>query len=84
MRIDPLAAGEIAEQPAIKTARGPVIDVLDGGGMAQSGIAQPGGQAFVATVGHLAIDEQTEPVGMGQGCALAGGFEFAEGLGHTG
>ena len=50
----------------------------------QSGIAQPCGQAFVATMGYLAIDEQAEPVGVGQGCVLAGGFEFAEGLGHAG
>ena len=35
-------------------------------------------------MGHLAIDEQAEPVGMGQGRAFAGGFEFGEGLGHAG
>jgi hypothetical protein len=33
---------------------------------------------------HLAIDEQAEPVGMGKRRALAGGFEFREGLGHAG
>jgi hypothetical protein len=35
-------------------------------------------------MGQLAIDQQAEPVSMGQGCALAGGFEFVEGLGHAG
>ena len=67
MRIDLLATGELVEQRAIEAARGPVIDVLDDGVVAQSGIAQPYGQAFVATMGYLAIDEQAEPVGMGQG-----------------
>ena len=84
MRVDPLAAGELVEQPAIEAARGPVIDVLDDGLVAQSGIAQPGGEAFVATMGYLAIDEQTEPVGVGEGCAFTGGFEFGESLGHAG
>lgn len=84
MRIDPRAAGELVEQPAIEAARGPVIDVLDDGVVAQSGITQPGGEAFVATMGDLAIDEQTEPVGVGEGCALTGGFGFGESLGHAG
>jgi len=84
VRVDPLAAGELLEQCAIEAARGPVIDVLDGGVVAQSGIAQPGGQAFVATMGDLAIDEEAQLVGMGEGCAFAGGFEFGEGLGHAG
>ena len=57
MRIDPLAAGELVEQPTIEAARGTIIDVLDDGLMAQSGMAQPGGEAFVAAMGDLAIDE---------------------------
>ena len=84
MRVDPVAAGEFVEQRAIEAARGPVIDVLDDGLVAQPGIAQSGGQALVAAVGDLAIDEQAEPVGMGQGRAFTGGFEFGEGLGHAG
>ena len=84
MRVDPLAAGELVEQRAVKPARDTVIDVLDDGMMAQPGIAQPGGKALVAAMGNLAIDEETEPIGMGQGCPLAGGFEFGEGLGHAG
>jgi hypothetical protein len=52
--------------------------------VAQPGIAQPGGEALVAAMGHLAIDEQAEPIGVGQRRAIAGGFEFGEGLGHAG
>ena len=65
MRIDPFAAGELLEQPAIEAARGAVIDILDDGVVAQPGIAQPGREALVAAMGHLAIDEQAEPIGMG-------------------
>ena len=84
MRVDPFAAGELLEQPPIEAARGPVIDILDAGVVTQFGIAQPGGQALVAAMRHPAIDQQAEPIGMGEGRPLAGGFEFGEGLGHAG
>jgi hypothetical protein len=35
-------------------------------------------------MGDLAIDEQAEPIGVGQSCAFAGGLEFSEGLDHAG
>jgi hypothetical protein len=35
-------------------------------------------------MGDLTIDEQAEPIGMGERRAFAGGFEFGEGLGHSG
>ena len=40
MSIDPAALGEFLEQRAIEAAGGAVIDVFDGGLMAQPGIAQ--------------------------------------------
>ena len=81
MRIDPFAGSKLVEQGAIEAARGTVIDVLDDGMVAQSGIAQPRCETFVAAMGDLAIDEQAEPIGMGEGYAFAGGFEFGKGLG---
>jgi hypothetical protein len=39
---------------------GPVIDVLDAGRLAQSGIAQPGGKPLVAAMGELAIEQEAE------------------------
>jgi len=33
--------------------------------VAQSGIAQPGGKALVAAMSDLAVDQQAEPIGMG-------------------
>ena len=50
--VDPLAAGELLEQGAIEAARGAIIDILDGGLLAQPGIAKPGGELPVVPVGR--------------------------------
>ncbi len=70
VRVDPVAGDELLEQRAIETARGAVIDILDGGLLAQPGIAQPGGEPLVAPIGDLAIEQQAEPFGMGERRAL--------------
>ena len=79
-----IAAGELVEERAIETARGTVIDILDDGVVAQPGVAQAGGEALVAAMVDLAINQKPKPVRMGKRGALAGGFEFGEGLGHAG
>jgi hypothetical protein len=84
MRVDPLAICELVKQSAVEAAWGPVIDVLDAGLLAQSGIAQPGGQPLVAAMSELAIDQQPEPVGMGERGGFVGGLELGKGLGHAG
>ena len=48
--VDPFAVRELLEQSAVEAARGAVIDILDEGMVAQSGIAQPSGKAFVAAL----------------------------------
>jgi len=83
MGIDPAALRELVEQRAVKAARGAVIDILDGGLVAQSGVAQACAKPFVVAVGDLAIEQQAEPFGMGQGGAFAGCFDLAESLGHA-
>jgi hypothetical protein len=82
--VDPLAIGELLEQSAVEAAWGPVIDVLDAGLLAHSGIAQPGGKPLVAAMGKLAIDQEAEPVGMSEGGGFVGSFEFGKSLGHAG
>jgi hypothetical protein len=84
VRVDPLAMGELLEQSAVEASRGSVIDILDAGLLAQSGIAQPGSKALVAAMGELAIDQQAQPVGMGEHSGFVGGFELGKGLGHAG
>ena len=71
VRVDPFALGELVEQGAVEAARDAVIDILDDGAVAQPGVAQSGGEALVAAMGDLAIDQQAEPVGMGQGCPFS-------------
>ena len=66
MGVDPTALGELLEQRAVEAARGTVIDILDGGLMAQSGIAQAGEQAPVTSIAGLPIEQQGKPFGMGQ------------------
>src|SRR5512133_3595260 len=74
VRVDPLTIGELLEQSAFEAAGGSVIDVLDAGLLAQSGIAQPGGKPLVAAMGDLAIDQQPEPVGMSERGGFVGGL----------
>jgi hypothetical protein len=83
VRVDPLATGELVEQSAVEAAWGPVIDVLDAGLLAQSGIAQSGGKPLVAAMGELAIDQQREPVGVIERGGFVGGLELGKGLGHA-
>jgi hypothetical protein len=52
--------------------------------MAQPGIAQPGGQALVAAMRNLAIEQQAQPVGMAERGRVTGGFQFGKGLRHAG
>ena len=83
MRLDPLALDELLEQSAVEATRGSVIDVLDGGLLAQSGIAQSSGQPLVAAMGKLAIEQKAEPIGVAECGGFAGGFQFGEGPSHT-
>jgi hypothetical protein len=83
VRVDPLAIGELWEQSA-EAAWGPVIDVLDAGLLAQSGIAQPGGKPLVAAMGELAVEQEAEPVGMSERGGFVGSFELGKRLGHAG
>src|SRR5437763_8408034 len=84
VRVDPLAIGELLEQSAVEAAGSPVIDVLDTGLLAQSGIAQPGGKPLVAAMGELAIEQEAEPVGMSERGGFVGRFELGKRLGHAG
>ena len=64
--VDPGTLGKLLEQRAIETARGAVIDIFDGGLMAQPGVAQAGVQPPVASVAGLLVEQQGEPFGMGR------------------
>jgi hypothetical protein len=84
VRVDPFAAGELLEQSAVETARRAIIDVLDDGVLAQPSISQASGQALVAAMGGLAVEQQPQPVGMAERRGVTGGLQFGEGLRHAG
>lgn len=83
MGVDPAALGEFLEQRTIEPACGTVIDILDGGLMAQPGIAQARQEALVTPMTELAIEQQAKPFGMGERRGFTGFFDLAEGFGHA-
>ena len=84
MHVDPLAFGELLEEGAVEAAWGSVIDVLDAGRLAQSGVAQSSGKPLVAAMGELAIEQEAEPVGMSEHGGFVGSFELGKRLSHAG
>ena len=59
---DPVTAREFVEQRTIQTARCAEVGVLDHGVLPQSGVAEPSAQTLVVARGHLAVEQQAEPV----------------------
>src|SRR5205085_10743661 len=84
VRVDPLAIGELLEERAVEAAWGSVIDVLDAGRLAQSGISQSGCKPLVAAMGELAIEQEAEPAGVSERGGFVGSFEPGKRLGHAG
>jgi hypothetical protein len=81
--VDPGAVAELLEQGAVGAAGGPVIDVFDGGLVAQPGIAQATGELAIVAVGGLAFEQQAQSFREGELGGLVGAGDLAEGLGHA-
>jgi len=67
--LDPASGGELLEQGPVQFARGPEVDIFDGG----PDVAQPcrphaGLEAPGIAAGELAVDQQAEPFGVAQLC----------------
>jgi hypothetical protein len=67
---------------AVEAARGAEVDILDHGGLAQSGVAQTAREALVLAAGRLAVDQQAEPILAGQLGAIGSIVQFDQGIGH--
>ena len=64
---DPFAGGELLEQRLVEAPRRSVVDVLDGGlAVTQLGAAQSDLKAPGVAIGCLAIEQQSQPFGMGE------------------
>jgi hypothetical protein len=76
VRLDPVADDQFLEQGAVETTRRSVIDILDG-----RLVAEP--EVLVIAIGHLPVEQENEPFGMGQRRRLGRGDDLAERLGHA-
>jgi hypothetical protein len=81
--VDPTTLGELLEQRAIETARGTIIDILDGCRVAKPCISEPGRQLPVVPVTHLAVEQQRKPIRMRERRGVARCDDFTEGFGHA-
>src|SRR5215217_3169426 len=81
--LDPSSASEGLEQHAVEAAGGTVVDVLDRRLVAQSGVAQRSEEPAVVAIGGLAVEEQRQPLGMGELSGARVGFQLREGPGHA-
>ena len=60
------------------------VDILDGGALAQLGMAQPGGELPVGALGSLALEQQGEPLGVAEAGGALVVLQLGEGAGHAG
>src|SRR3954453_23679909 len=79
---DPLAGAEVLEERTVETTGGTIVDVLDGGGLTELGARQATRDATIVAGGDLAIDEETEPIGVRHPGCLGIVLEFSEAIGH--
>lgn len=79
---DPIATGQLEEEPAIETADGAEVGVFDLRVVTQPGGAGSGLEALLATQRRLAFEEQREPLGMLQGAGIGLRLEILEAFGH--
>jgi hypothetical protein len=82
MVANPLATGELLEEGEVEAARGAEVDILDHGGLAQSGFAQTTREALVLAAGRLTIDQQAEPILAGQLGGIGSVLQLDQGIGH--
>ena len=52
--------------------------------VAQPGMAQPGGELAVGSLGGFAVEQQGEPLGVAEAVGALVVLQFAEGAGHAG
>ena len=69
---------------AVEAAVSAEIDVLDDGRLAQPGLAQATGEPLILAAGHLAIDEQSEPILATELTGIGGILQLEKGIGHGG
>jgi hypothetical protein len=80
---DPVAAGQLEEEPAIKSSRSPEVDVLDMSIMAQASRPGPALKPLLTAQRCLPLKKKRQPVAMLQSTSLGLGVQILEGGGHA-
>ena len=80
---DPVAAGQAQEQRSVEATGRAEVDVLDGGGVPQLGVARAGLEALLLAQRGFLFDQQAEPLAVFEGAAFGIGFQFLESFGHA-
>ena len=83
-RGDPVAGDELHEQRPVEPTAAAVIDILRRRLVTQLGKPQPGGQLAVVAEAPLPVEQQRQPLGMGQALGLGIGGKLGERLCHAG
>ena len=81
---DPVAAEQPIKEPAIKAARGAVINVLGHGMMPQPGMSQAKRQTPIVAIRRFMIEQQRQPFGVAEAGGLIVSGQVGKGLGHAG
>jgi hypothetical protein len=84
MLADPLAGGQAGHQCLLEAAVGPVVDILDGGVLAQLSLLQAGSEAAGLAFGDLTLEQQAEAFLEAQGIGLGQLQLLLQGLVHAG
>ena len=80
----PAPTGKALEQGAVEAACGAIVDILDDGLVTQPGVAQPCSQPTVVALGRLAVEQEAQPLGMGELGLARVCLELEESSGHPG
>ena len=78
--VDPFACRELLEERAVEPPGGAIVDVFDAGLLAELRRAQPRLQALVPAPRRLPVEEQGEPVGVGEVPASSASASSAKAL----
>lgn len=66
LRRHPVARGEVQHEPFVESAPGAIVEVFEGGRLAQLRLVQPCLQPPVVALGCFPVDEQAKPLFEGE------------------
>ena len=80
---DEVAAGELEKESSVEPARGPEVDILDDGIVAELGGPGPSFEALLLSRRGFALKQESEPVAVLEDTRLGLVLQVLEALGHA-